>query len=792
MTDRNIVSISVRGLVEYVMRSGDLVSGFAAPSRAQEGTWAHQKVQKTWSEATTAEVLLSHRIERPDLVLEVLGRADGILTSEGKTALLEIKSTTRSLEEIEEDSNPVYWAQAKCYAFMYAHQNHLQAIDIHLIYVHIETGQTRTFEKSFAFAELSGFFTDLIDRYLVWAERIRRWVLRRNDSIRTLAFPFPTYRKGQRQLAVAVYRAITGERGKKLFVQAPIGIGKTMATVFPAIKALGEERIDKIFYLTAKTVGRELAENAIAQLKAQGLAIKPLTLTAKEKICFKPGAECNPEVCEFAKGHFDRVNAALEDTFDHEEAFTRPVIETYARKHQVCPFEFSLDLSLWADTVICDYNYVFDPKVYLRRFFLDQGGDYCFLIDEAHNLVDRAREMFSAELTKRPFLTLKRKLKDHLPGIAQALTKINTVFIKARWLCEDEERPFHVQKAALRDLFAPMKKFIKAAETWLVRNQPADFRNELLDLYFQALDFIRVSEYYDERYSTYVELTARDVKVKMFCLDPSYLLREALERGKCAVFFSATLTPLDYFANVLGGEFGDATTRLASPFPRENLCLMVADNVKTTYHARQHTYDYIVEIVTAFTAARKANYLVYLPSYKYQEAIFSRFCAQNSEVRVIRQTPGMSEPEREAFLASFSTENGETLIGFAVMGGVFGEGIDLVGDRLSGCVIVGVSLPQICLERDIIREYFDEHRSLGFEYAYMYPGMNKVLQAAGRVIRSETDRGAVLLIDERFARPAYLDLFPPEWNNPIRVRTPDAVTKTLQAHWRANTPSAFS
>jgi DNA excision repair protein ERCC-2 len=414
---------------------------------------------------------------------------------------------------------------------------------------------------------------------------------------------------------------------------------------------------------------------------------------------------------------------------------------------------------------------------------MEQGGDYCFLIDEAHNLVDRAREMFSAELFKKPILDLKNRVKKEIPQLAKVLTKINSTFIKARWLCEDSEKNFHVQKPPYKDLFPPIKKFLKTAETWLARNQPAEFREDLLDLYFRAMDFIRVSECYDERYATYVETAEHDVRVKMFCLDPSHLLQEALKRGKCAIFFSATLTPLDYFSKILGGEETDQTLKIPSPFPRENLCLMVADNIKTTFRARELTYDHIVDVITALVTSKKGNYLVYLPSYKYLKEVSARFHDRNIELKMICQSSGMSDSEKEQFLNHFSAENHETLIGFAVMGGVFGEGIDLVGDRLSGCAIVGVGLPQIGLERDILRDHFNETLNLGFEYAYMYPGMNKVLQAAGRVIRTETDRGAVLLIDERFAYSAYRALFPPEWLPVISVKNPEMIQKTLTAFW---------
>jgi DNA excision repair protein ERCC-2 len=779
VSDEKLIKISVRNLVEFVLRSGDLDSSFSAGDRALEGARIHRKIQKAYGPNYTAEVTLAWRYETADVVLEIGGRADGLIAEGDAVILDEIKTTTRDLDEIEEGSHPLYWAQAKSYAFIYASQNHLESLAVQLTYAQVETQELKRFRKSFSLAELTVFFDDVIRRYLDWAKTLREWSVLRTESIKAIDFPFTSYRKGQRELAVAAYRAIAG--GKKLFVQAPTGIGKTMATLFPAIKAMGEEKIEKIFYLTARTTTRGLAETAVNRLREKGLKFKTLTLTAKEKICFQGSPDCRPEVCPFAKGHFDRENEAIADIFQ-QDAISRTLVEEYARKHQVCPFEFSLDLSLFVDSVICDYNYVFDPKVYLRRFFQEVTGDYCFLIDEAHNLVDRAREMFSADFSKQPVLEMKRLLKKALPKVRSELTKINNVLldIRKQWEDMDEQANHIVRKDFYRELLPPLRRFIKQSEKFLAQNEPADFREALMDLYFQANDYIRTSELYDNHYATYTETFDSNVRVKLFCLDPSYLLSEALHRGKSAILFSATLTPLDYFKTILGGEEHDKSIAIASPFPRENLKLMIADSIRTTYRAREQTYDEIVDAVTAAIQQKTGNYLVYLPSYKYQKEIADRFQVQNPMTEVLVQNSGMTDAEREAFLAKFDKDNKNTLVGFAVMGGVFGEGIDLVGDRLSGCVVVGVGLPQICLERDIIRNYFDKKMRLGFQYAYMYPGMNKVMQAAGRVIRTEQDRGFVLLIDQRFGSPEYRALFPAHWRGAVFVHTAEEIAEELR------------
>ncbi|NLE29234.1 MAG: ATP-dependent DNA helicase, partial [Phycisphaerae bacterium] len=550
MAFNNIIKISVRNLVEYVLRSGDIDTGFASASRALEGAYAHRKIQKSYAGRYTPEVTLSWIVENPDITLEIRGRADGIIDENSAIVLDEIKTTTGSLEQIDEESHPLFWAQARCYAFIYAQQNKLPGIQVQLTYYQLEDQETKIFRKYFSFDQLKEFFDDLIQRYLYWARKIRDWNDLRDTTIKQVEFPFSSYRPGQRELAVSVYRSLLQE--KCLFAQAPTGIGKTLATLFPAVKALGEDHIEKIFYLTARNTAAGLAEDTLERLRAAGLRFKAVTLTAKEKICFKDTCDCRPESCEFAKGHFDRVKDAIEDIFEHD-ALTRPIIETFARKHRVCPFEFALDLSLWADAVIGDYNYVFDPKVCLKRFFSEVTGRYVFLVDEAHNLVDRAREMFSAELTRQVFHDLRTKIKLHQPKIAAALGKINRAWGEMKKLCESsfQERGFFVQKEPCKLLMPSIRQFIKVAEAWLVKNEPADFGEDLLALYFQALDYVRVSETYDSHFATYIEPHGKDLRLKLFCLDPSNLLCEAIERSRSAIFFSATLTPLDYFKNIL-------------------------------------------------------------------------------------------------------------------------------------------------------------------------------------------------------------------------------------------------
>lgn len=777
-----MIKISVRNLVEFVLRSGDLDTRFFGGSRAVEGTKAHQKIQRFSGDEYEAEVSLKYEFEYKGFRFILQGRVDGIINKSEGICIDEIKSTTRPLDEIDENYNHIHWAQAKCYAYIYSVQNSITSIDIQLTYYNIDTEEMKKIVKTFTIEELEEFFYDLIDKYLVWAKYTYDWQIERDNSITRLEFPFRKYRKGQRKLAVAVYRTIT--EGKKLFAQAPTGIGKTMSTIFPSIKALGEGHTSKIFYLTAKTITRQVAEEAFIKMKEKGLKVKVLTITAKEKICFLDEPSCSPDGCEYAKGHFDRVNNALLDILTNESLITRELVEKYSKRHRVCPFEFSLDLAIWADCVICDYNYVFDPRVYLKRFFADNDGDYTFLVDEAHNLVDRSREMFSAEFFKKALLDTRKLLKNQNQNIYKALTKLNSYMLKIKKECKENNQ--YIMKEEPSEIYPLLRKLIGESEEWLTGNHNKPGHKELLELYFNAHGFTKIAENYDERYVTYIEKNNDDVKLKLFCLDPSYLLSEATKRGKTAIFFSATLTPLEYFREILGGSENDYLMRLASPFDRKNLCLMIANNVSTKYKDRKSTYQIVAEYIKEVVSYKRGNYLVFFPSYKYMNDVYKIFSENYPDINTIIQEPGMAENEREFFLERFNDSPFSNILGFAVMGGIFSEGIDLKGERLVGSIIVGVGLPQICLERDVIRDYFHNQIGKGFEYAYMYPGMNKVLQAAGRVIRSEKDKGVVLLVDERFGYSSYNSLFPLAWRHYKKVKSANDIKNNLLRFWDCN------
>lgn len=775
-------SVPVRSLVEFVLQSGDITpGGFQKRDRAQLGAQGHRQVQRNRPEGYQPEVEIACLIEGADPPLQVSGRMDGLYAAVEPVIIEEIKTTTLSLELVGENHNPLHWAQAQCYASMYARQHNLSGVSVHLTYHHLDSKQEKTFARHFTRGELEIFFDGLVATYLAWSRKISALQSRRNRSIHALEFPYTDYRPGQREMAVEVYKAIKSK--DRLYVQSPTGVGKTIAALFPAVKAVGQGLAAKIFYLTAKTPGRAVAEKALEDMRQAGLDLRSVTLTAKEKICFCPPVNCDPQVCPFARGYFDKVKLALAE-IDQRQAFTRPVIEELARKYEICPFEFSLDLSLWADCIICDYNHAFDPRVYLHRFFDFDTEPYVFLVDEAHNLPDRARSMYSAELDKQAALELQRTLKPHLPGLAKNLNTINKILLEIRKACQAQDTHALVEHAPPEALLKAARAFSQQAEDWLALNHPAAFRPAVLDFYFQCLNYLRTAEYFDTHYVSYFERQGQaGLKARLFCLDPAPMLAARLERARATVFFSATLLPMDYFMQLITGAADHPRRIFHSPFPPENACLLIHDRIATTYARRAESYAEVAEAIVTVCGARVGNYLVYFPSYAYLAAVHELLKEHLPQEQILTQDRAMNEAERDAFLHRFAAGGQQTLVGLAVMGGIFGEGIDLVGERLIGVVIVGAGVPQLGLERDLIKQYFDAQHGSGFAYAYQYPGFNRVLQATGRVIRTGTDRGVIVLIDDRFTQARYRQLFPSHWRGCQVVHSASEVAERLAQFW---------
>ncbi len=758
-----IVRVSVRDLVGFVLRAGGLgrESVFVGPRRALEGARAHQRLQKSRPSDYEAEVFVSYDVVSPTVILRVSGRIDGLVRSLDQWHIEEIKTLSRPHDG---EVDVLHWAQAKAYGAMLAatEANPPLNFELQVTYLELATGKISEHRDVFRRTELEEFFRRVTAEFLEWAEAQAAWEKVRNESIAALPFPFAEYRPGQRSLAVAVYRAIRD--GKQLLAEAPTGIGKTISVLYPAIKALGEGKVRKIFYLTARTIGRAIAQETLAVLREKGLRLRAITLTARDKICFKTQDSCEALECPYATAYFDRIKPALRDGFK-SEGLDRGGIEALGRRHGVCPFELSLDLALWADVIICDYNYAFDPSSFLRRFFEEDPGGYVFLVDEAHNLPDRARDMFSAGLTKVGNVEVIRSVA---PAAAEALDGLNRAI---------EKLPEGALPEIPEALPAAAQHFLAVAEQQLVRNEGGPAHDELLERYFETSRFVRTAEVYDKGYATIVSAG----EVRLFCADPTSQLKEALKRAEAVIFFSATLSPLEYFSEIFGGG---TQLRLASPFPAENLAVIVHRQVDTTLKQRARSAEQVAAAIVAACSQRVGNYLVFFSSFQYLQDILERV-RPLTDATLLAQAPQMGEGEREDFLKAFANEPARTQIGFAVLGGIFGEGIDLVGDRLIGAIIVGVGLPQLCLERDLISQRFAARELNGYDFAYRFPGMNRVLQAAGRVIRTEKDRGFVLLMDRRFAETRYRQLMPAHWSGMKWVENERGVGEKIKAFWES-------
>ena len=782
-----VIRISVRNLVEFILREGDIdnrTGGGQDPENMQMGSRIHRKIQRQMGSDYQAEVPLKTEIVCDGFTLKIEGRADGLIHTKEQVMIDEIKGVLRELDRVQEPAG-IHLAQAKCYASMVAEQEGADEIGVQMTYCQMETEEVKRFQYSYQSNELKVWFDEVIRQYEKWAKFQIEWRKARNASIKGIEFPFP-YRKGQRELAVSVYRTIL--RQKKLFIQAPTGVGKTISTVFPAVKAVGEELGEKIFYLTAKTITRTVAEQAFETLREQNLKFKVITLTAKEKICFCEETSCNPDDCPYAKGHFDRVNDAVYELLMQEDVMSREVLEAQARKHKVCPFEMALDVSTWVDGVICDYNYVFDPDARLRRFFAEGGaGGYLFLIDEAHNLVERGRQMYSAELCKEDFLAVKKLVKGEAPRFAKRLEACNKILLAMKKECENYKVLDNISHFGIQ-----LMNVLSETDRYLEECVDKEVRETVLDFYFQVRSFLNIYDGLDENYVIYTEYQENGRFVlKLFCVNPAANLQKCLDKGNSAVFFSATLLPIQYYKRLLSTEKDNYAVYIDSSFDTKKRLLMNGVDVSTRYAMRsREMYQRYATYIFRVVKAKMGNYLIFFPSYRFMEDVYQEFtqllASDGEEMELVIQQKHMDEEERENFLRAFEMGREKSLIGFGVLGGIFSEGIDLTNEKLIGTLIIGTGLPQVCNEREILKSYFDQKGLYGFDYAYRYPGMNKVLQAAGRVIRTEDDRGVILLLDERFQREKGKEIFPKEWADCERCRL-DIVEEKIRLFWEKQT-----
>ncbi len=783
--------IGIRQLVEFVLRSGDLNETKNSQNTAQNGARIHRRLQKKRSIDADyeSEVYLKSIVTMNDTDYLISGRADGVKLTADSALIEEFKTSDQPYDELSDNTLELYWGQVQVYGYLLLKDHpEYEHVTLQLTYFRVSTEEVTTDERVLGRPELTKFFQDLIDEYEYWLTLRAELRKTRNTSIQKLNFPFPQFRTGQHELAGAVYKTICLE--KRLFVEAPTGTGKTISTLFPAIKAMGEEKIQRLFYLTAKQSTRHVAEETIELMANKGLKLKSITLTAKDKIRFPEEQDVPPEDNPYMIGYYDRLKPALADLLTNEDAITRAVVEKYAKKHTVDPFEFSLDASLFCDVIICDYNYLFDPLVYLQRFFIEKDTDNFFLIDEVHNLVSRSRDMYSAEISDKAIGSLlkdAKKIKNKSSAEFQTqIKKIQRVFKQIKKVLQEEDREEKITSEIPDKLIKVLSKFDDFMSEWMPEQKPSDFFESAKDYFFNCLTFVKISFLYDDSYKTRIVLDGKNLVIKQICLDPSNFINQSLDLGIGAVLFSATLSPMDYYQSVLGGIDNSLAYQLPSPFPVDNQNILITQYVQTTYKQRQFSEESIIQSLKALISAKTGNYLVFFPSYGYLNQIKAVFEKEYPDVKTITQATGMDNAAREEFLNKFEDNPKETLLAFCVLGGIFSEGIDLRGNRLIGVAIVSVGLPGLSAENNLIRDYYDEENGHGFEYAYQMPGMNNVLQAAGRLIRSSHDSGIILLMDQRFGSARYTRLFPPHWQNYQRVQSLKQLTTDVDNFWKGH------
>jgi DNA excision repair protein ERCC-2 len=775
MAEKRFLSLSVHGLVDFLLRKGDIDSRIYNQETMQMGTILHAAFQEKQGHEYLSEYALKETFERPEGVIALEGRADGIIVGGDFPIIDEIKSTVIPLEDFYHEQKDWHFGQAECYALMYLHETKGEKCAIRLTYLSQTSTEKKTVERLYDLPSLEKDVDGLMDEYLAFFTKQFAHEEARNHSAKSLAFPFGGFRKGQREMAKYVYAV--AKNGGTFYCEAPTGIGKTISALYPAIKAFASTDNKKIFYLTAKTSGRLSAYDALTALYEKGFLGRDSLLIAKDKICFSPGAACNPDECPFAKGYYDKIKKAMEEACEAGYRFDEEHVVGLAKKYAMCPFELQLDLSLWSDIIIGDYNYFFDPLVHLERYFDPEvdSSKYLVLIDEAHNLVERGRDMYSAELSAESFSRAKKALRSlKEPKIKTAIGKVEKLLRDYDLASKGPITDFAGVPPELKKLLDAFSK--KGQE--LQKKEHPKLPDAYKDISREAHRFSFLSENFPQEETLYGEREKTDYVLHLACLDPSPMLSSSLKIVKGRVLFSATLSPMNYYQDAISGNHEDPYLLLPSPFPKENFDLLLAPMVSTRYKDRSKTYSEVARYLARFVAGKLGNYFLYFPSYEYLENIqpFLNFPNAN----VFTQEKEMSDEEKSLFLSRFLSHPEKTTIGLLIIGGSFSEGIDLVEDRLIGVAVVGIGLPQLSHEKDLLRDYFAKKNGEGYEYAYMNPGMNKVMQAVGRLIRSEKDRGAALLIDDRYLHNEYRDLFARLWTSYDVVTSPEDVEKNLR------------
>ena len=773
-TDTCAVELTVEELCALAHQSGHLDT--RRPHGAQGKKALSQAQLKLPDEqGRETQILLRNTTTHNGITYTVEGVADAVCENGG---LVEEIKPVKKAGAPRADS----YSRLRCLAYFSAAARDLRRVKLRMRLYRTDTDEVRDLLTESYAEDLYVFYLSLLSRVEPYARDLVRRAEERLPTVGRLRFPYPEPRAGQVELSERVFRAI--RKSERLFVEAPTGIGKTMSTLYPAVKALGEGYCDRVFYLTAKASVRREASAAAAKLHEAGARLRVVMLYAKEQMCAHPegcragaSSRCNPDDCPFARGYYDRAPSAVWELLQTRHGFPKSTVQEAAKKYRVCPYELSLDLSEHCEIIICDYNYAFSPDVYLRRYFDAEDGErgqYVFLVDEAHNLPDRARDMYSARLAAAPAEELYARvdpradaeLEGVLGGYLSGFRRLADLCTENRVKNEDgAESGYYLGRVPLQNFGDLVLATVRALDAFLKKAPAHPLADGLAGLLSDLRRFVGLSDYYDERFLTFVELCEGALSIQLYCLDPAGVLDSAMGRARASILFSATLKPLDYFVDILGGGKRAGTLELPSPFDPDRLCVTVASGVSTRLEDRGGSYRKVARLIAAAVSAKAGNYMVYFPSYDYMERVQKEFSARYPQVTCIVQKRGMRHREQEEFLSRFKDDENVMRVGFCVLGGSFSEGVDLPGSRLIGAVVVGVGIPGLSNERNMLRDYYENKCERGYDYAYTYPGMNHVLQAAGRVIRRETDRGVVVLIDSRYAEEPYLHLYPQHWKN---------------------------
>ena len=784
-------------LCALTQRNSDLGAPLFLPSALDSADdQMYYKIQSEAGAYYNPNVELSSVALIDGVYFTLLAHADGIIRKDGHITVDRIKVVKGKAFLMPPDTTLLALLKVSCYLLCL--RDDLQSVFGRVTYYNSETKKIKYFNYSYTKDELFAFYNSL-------REKIKYRILaiakdaEGKDALASARFPYGELREGQEIMIREAHSAI--KRGKRIFLEAPTGTGKTISSLFPAIRALGEGYCDRIFYLTPKTATRKEAFLAMSKLYSSGTAVRTVIVTAREQICPCRGMTganggCNPELCEYAIGYYDRVHGALSELIGNYSGYSRSIIEQVAKKYKVCPYELSLDLSELCRVIICDYNYVIDPIVYFRRYFGSTGecGRYTFLVDEAHNLADRAREAYSAQIARSDFEKIfnsvdvldKSRIRDFFEDVILAFSDVKR-------LCKDtlvkdengEDKGFYISNRTYEKICSAFESFVKSASSFLRSNPEHYLKEEINELIFSVRKYIKINEFFDENFRFYATVLDGDISVKCYCLDPSELLDSLFLRANSTVYFSATLTPLEYFCDVLGGKNAKRVS-LPSSFDPDRLCVAVADYVNTRYEEREQNSSEFARVIAATVSAKPGNYIAYFPSYKCLEDTYKVFARKYPKVKTVVQKKNMTVREKDEFLSAFKEDEGHLRIGFCVLGGIFSEGVDLPGSRLIGSIIFGVGLPGISNEKNIIREHYDmkNDEGQGHDYAYAYPGMNNVLQAAGRVIRQEDDEGIVVLADDRYATPKYRAMFPDHWKGVQYAGNASSLAEIMRRFWK--------